>query len=96
MSSDITGHDRIPVELPNGEEAEVFNHCSVTTRHYVNSVNGHETFEPSVSPGDMRGTDTPDYITQRLARYLQMEWGIDATELGIQVIDISDDEIRRL
>ena len=76
------------------EELEVFNHVSVETRHYVNSVNGHETFDPIISAGDSPDMSAPDYVTERIAEYLWAEWGIEVSELdvGIQVINVESDE----
>lgn len=108
----VQGRDRITVarEVQDEEQAdfeengihyqelEVFNHVSVETRHYVNSVNGHETFEPNISAGDAPDMEAPDYVTKRIAEYLWMEWGIEVSELdaGIQVIDLQSDEYHRI
>lgn len=106
--SEITGHDRITVARPvedesqvdyededgQYEELEVFNHVNVQTRHYVNSVNGHETFDPIIGAGDM---DTPpEYVTRRIAEYLWTEWGIDldSLEVDIGVVDMTRDDIK--
>lgn len=77
-------------------EMEVYNHVSVMTRHYVNSVNGHESFAPTVTAGDSE--QVPDYVTERIAEYLWMEWGIEVSELeaGIQVIDPEADDVHRI
>lgn len=104
--SQVQGRDRITVarEVEDEEQAdfeddgtyyeefEVFNHVNVKTRHYVNSVNGHETFEPRIGAGDME--QPPDFVTERIAEYLWTEWGIEVSELeaGIQVIDVESDE----
>lgn len=91
MAQTVTGQDRILVEK-DGEEIEVWNHCSLQTRHYINSVNGHETFDPIITAGD-----SPDeldtYVTSRLASYLWNEWMIEVERLGIEVVNLSDDDV---
>lgn len=94
-TSDILGHDRIPVELPSGEEVEVWNHCNVQTRHYVNSVNGHETFGPILTAGDSRD-ELDTYVTERLASYLNSEFDINVEDLDIEVVNIEDPEVQLL
>jgi hypothetical protein len=89
----MTGRDVIIVEDEAGEEVQVFNHASVVERHYVNSVNGYETFEPVVSKGDSMGGERPDAITERLARVLYDEFGYKADEHDIRVIDPEDENV---
>lgn len=91
MSQTVTGKDTIPIEK-HGEEIEVWNHCNVQTRHYVNSVNGHETFEPVITAGDSN-LELDTYVTERLAEYLWAEWMIDVEKLGIEVVDIDAPEV---
>lgn len=105
---DVTGKDRIHVArevdkdddpdfVQDGqpyEELEVFNHVNVATRHYVNSVNGHETFEPQIGAGDM--TEPPEYVTERIAKHLYDEWLIEVEKHGIEVIDVNADNVRRI
>lgn len=106
----ITGNDRVHVakEVSSEDQAdytddgthyvelEVFNHVNVQTRHYVNSVNGHESFEPRIGAGDME--EPPDYVTKRIAEYLWHEWGIEVESLdvGIQVIDTEAEDVHRI
>lgn len=90
MEGDFTGRDRITVEK-DGEEIDVFNHVSVENHHYVNSVNGYETFEPRIYDGD-NPTQPPEVITERVADLLWAEWGIEAEDHGIDVIDPSDED----
>lgn len=92
----MKGRDRITVEDENGEEIEVFNHASVVERHYVNSVNGYETFEPIVSEGNSMAGEKPDAITERLARVLYDEFGCEVEDLGIRVIDPEDENVNVL
>lgn len=87
---DTTGQDRITVER-DGEEIEVFNHVSVINRHYINSVNGHESFAPIITSGD--SDERVDVVTERVADYLWHEWGIEAEKQGIEVIDPEDEEV---
>ena len=92
---DVTGQDRIVVER-DGEELYVTNHCSVVERHYVNSVNGYESFEPIISNGDSMAGEKPEYITATLAKTLYDEFGYEAEENGIEVIDFEEEEVRVL
>lgn len=89
---DLTGRDRITVER-DGEELEVFNNVSVTTYHYVNSVNGHERLDHRIAKGDMGDGPPPEAVTARVARILQDEWWIDPEIDGIEVIDVTDDDV---
>lgn len=82
---DLTGRDRIPV-VKDGEEIDVFNHVSVSTHHYINSINGYESFEPDVAKGDMGRGPQPEAVTPRVASLLR-DLGVDAESLGIEVID---------
>ena len=91
----LTGRDRITVER-DGKEIDVFNHVSVSTHHYVNSVNGYETFEPDVVKGDMGRGPQPDAVTPRVAKILRDEFHADVDDLGIEVIDPDSDEVRVL
>lgn len=91
MAQSITGRERILVDR-DGEELEVFNHVSVARYHYVNSVNGHETFEPQITAGD---SDMPvEYVTDRIAEYLEIEWMIDVEDHGIEVVDLDDPDVQ--
>ena len=89
---DFTGRDRILVEK-DGEEIDVFNHASVSTHHYVNSVNGYETFEPKVAKGDMGDGPKPEAVTPRLANVLRDEFHVDLEDQGIDVIDPESEEV---
>ena len=90
----MSGHgDRLTVQDENGEEVEVFNHASVVQRHYVNSVNGYESFEPIVSEGDTGRGRTPEAVTKRLSDLLYDEFGIDVEDIGVRVIDPGSEEV---
>ncbi|WP_455448331.1 hypothetical protein [Natrinema thermotolerans] len=89
---DLSGRDRIVVEK-DGEEIDVFNHVSVSTHHYVNSVNGYETFEPTVSKGDMGDGPKPEAVTPRIAEMLWHEFHAEVEDLGIDVIDPESEEV---
>lgn len=82
--------------IRDGEEIEVFDHVSVSTNHYVNSVNGFETFEPDIAKGDMGVGPQPEAVTERVANLLQAEWRIDVDDLDIEVININDDDVQVL
>jgi hypothetical protein len=88
----LTGKDRILVER-QGEEVEVFNHENVSTHHYVNSINGYESFEGDVYPGDYPAGEPPEAVTPRVTRLLYDEFGIDVASLGIETIDPNDPEV---
>lgn len=88
----MTNRDVVVVENADGEQVEVFNHVSVVERHYVNAVNGYETFDPIVSKGDGM-SEKPDAVTPRVARLLYDEFGADVDELEIEVIDPEDEEV---
>lgn len=92
----VMGKDRIPVER-DGEELTVFNHVSVEQSHYINSVNGYDSFTVRVYAGDSVGGDGPSYVTKRVAMVLHDEFGIDlfggTHPQGIDVIDVTDDDV---
>ncbi|ELZ04960.1 hypothetical protein [Natrialba asiatica] len=88
----FTGRGRITVER-DGEEIEVFNHVSVSTHHYVNSVNGYESFEADISKGDMGGGPEPNVVTERVAQLVFAEFNIDVGNRDIKVIDPESDEV---
>ena len=91
MSAELTGRDVITVDR-DGEEIEVYNHVTVTKQHYVNSVNGHDSFDGPVEAGD-GGIGEPDAVTPRIAYLLDSEFGVDVEQHGIEVIDPEDDEV---
>jgi len=80
--------------MEDGDEIEVFDHVSVSTKHYVNSVNSYETFEPDVVKGDMGRGPQPEAVTERVAELLFAEFHIEVEELGIEVIDPQSDEVQ--
>lgn len=89
---DLTGRDRITVEK-DGERIDVFNHASISQHHYVNSVNGYETFEPSIAKGDMGDGPKPEAVTPRLATLLYDEFRVEVEQQGIDVIDPESEEV---
>lgn len=77
------------------ETIEVFDHVTVVEEHYVNSVNGHESFTGKISGGDAAHLDTPDAVTARVADYLWHEFHIDKLPLmDIRVVDIESDDVQ--
>ena len=88
----MPGSERLTVEV-DGERIEVFNHVSVAQFHYVNSINGYETFEPNIKRGDMMGGRKPQAVTERVATVLYDEFMIEVEDHGIRVIDPSDPEV---
>ena len=78
------------------EELEVFDHVSVTQQHYVNSVNGYETYVGKIAGGDDPHLDKPEAVTERVADLLWHEFSIDGEleERGIRVVDMSSENVR--
>lgn len=77
-------------------EVEVFDHVSVVQEHYVNSVNGYETFTGKIARGDDSHGTPPQAVTERVARLLWSEFSIDldADQYDhIEVVDIESDEV---
>lgn len=89
-----TYQDRIPVEV-GGEEVEVFNHVTVPQEHYVNAINGYETFHGPVQAGD-GGIGQPDAVTRRVANLLLDEFNLDVRDQGIDVIDLDAEDVVHL
>jgi len=82
-------HGEVSTVDVDGEEIEVWDHVSVSKHHYVNSVNGYETFEPEVFEGDMGGRGPqPEAVTARVASILD-DIGVSCENLGIRVVDMS-------
>jgi hypothetical protein len=59
-------------------------------------VNGYETFEADISKGDMGGGPAPDAVTKRVADMLWHEFSIDVEDHGIEVVDMSEDDVHQL
>jgi len=95
MTPDVTGRDVLHVEH-DGEEKEVYNHVSVSQHHYVNSVNGYESFGASIAKGDMGDGPAPDAVTKRVARLLSDAFAVDIEEQGIEVIDLDAEDVHLL
>lgn len=76
------------------ETLEVFDHVTVTQQHYINSVNGYETFTGKIAGGDDPSLDEPEAVTERVANLLWHEFGIDGLpSMGIRVVDIESDDV---
>lgn len=76
------------------ETLEVFDHVTVIQQHYVNSVNGYETFTGKIAGGDDPHLDEPEAVTERVANLLWHEFGIDGLpSMGIRVVDIESDDV---
>jgi len=72
----------------------VFDHVTVTQQHYVNSVNGYETFTGKITGGDDPNLNEPEAVTERVAEYLWHEFSIDGLpSMGIRVVDIESDDV---
>lgn len=71
---------------------EVYNHATVTKSHYINSVNGYETHVIDLGQGDTRDV-VPEYVTERLARILRDDFGIDVDDRDIGVVNVTDDDV---
>lgn len=75
------------------EELEVFNHVTVPQEHYINSVNGYETFNGPIKAGD-GSIGKPDAVTERVSRMLWDEFTIDLDDYeDIAVVDIDSVEV---
>lgn len=96
MSANGLEHGERATVVRDDEEIEVFDHVSVSTKHYVNSVNGYETFEPDIAKGDMGVGPQPEAVTERVADLLWSEFSIEVEDLGIEVIDPEDDDVQML
>jgi hypothetical protein len=72
-------------------EVEVFDHVTVTESHYVNSVNGYETWQ-EISAGDDPVGDQPDAVTKRVADLLWHEFSINVEKEGIEVVDVASED----
>lgn len=96
MSNAGLEHGERATVMRDGEEIEVFDHVSVSQHHYVNSVNGYETFEPDIAMGDMGRGPEPEAVTKRVADLLWHEFSIEVEKEGIEVVDMSDSDIKVL
>ena len=95
MNAGLQHGERSMVEV-DGDEIEVWDHVSVSKHYYINSVNGHETFEPEVFEGDMGGHGPqPSAVTMRVAATLD-DIGVDVDQLGIRVVDMSREDVQEL
>jgi len=86
--------ERITVEC-DGEELEVFNWVNVKQPAVVRGHNPIvEKFEAEIGAGD--STKTPEAVTHWLATELDVEFGIDVEDQGIEIIDPTDVEVNVL
>ncbi|MFC6975847.1 hypothetical protein ACFQL1_16045 [Halomicroarcula sp. GCM10025709] len=96
MADGLQHGERATVRV-DGDELEVFDHVSISTHHYVNSVYGYETFEADIAAGDMGHGPEPEAVTARVARLLQSTWHIDVwNDHDIEVVDMDRDDVEVL
>lgn len=87
-ASDLRRRDRIEVER-DGETLDVYNWVTMERASRVRGNNPVvEHFEPCIFGGDSRME--PDAVTDWVARELIVEFDIDVTDHGIEVVDIED------
>jgi len=76
----------------DGEQITVYNWANVNQPAVLRGGNPTvELFDCAIGAGD--SPETPDYITEWLAVQLEIEFGIDPSRHGIEVIDIESDEV---
>lgn len=84
--------DRITVRLPSGDECVVYNWINVSQPSIVRGgPSCVEYFEADIGAGDMQ--QTPEYITTWVDETLWREYTIDSSNHGIEVIDVTDDDV---
>lgn len=82
-------------EAGTNEEVTVYDHVTVVEEHYVNSVNGYETFN-RVKKGDDSHGSPPEAVTERVARLLWHEFNIDLDKSeydNIRVVDTNAENV---
>lgn len=88
---------RIQNEDGEVEELTVYDHVTIMQQHYINPVNGYETFHGRVSAGDGPAQGEPDAVTKRVADLMWTEFGMDiANNDRIRVIDIGAENVEEL
>lgn len=90
-STQLRRKDRITVER-DGEEVEVFNWANVrrfSTVRASNPVVSHD--DTRIGAGD--STMKPDAVTHWVAEELDAEFSINPEKHGIEVIDVTSDEV---
>lgn len=81
------------VEEDDVETYEVFDHVSIIMEHYINSVNGYETYPEKVAAGDNPLNEKPEAITERVADMLWHEFGLEPETRDIEVINMDSDDV---
>jgi len=82
--------ERLTVEQ-NGEEKTVYNWANIMQPAVVRGHNPVvEKFDPDIGAGD--SPEKPDAITHWLAEELWHEFGIEAEDHGIEVVNVESDE----
>lgn len=83
--------ERITV-VCDGKEIDVFNWVNVKQPAIVRGHNPVvERFNAEIGAGD--STHTPEAVTPWLAEELELEFSIDVTEYGIEIIDPTSEEV---
>lgn len=83
-------YDFIDVEV-DGENKAVYNWCNVKQPAVVRGSGEVEKFEPVIGRGDC--TKTPEAVTHWLAEELRLNFDIEPEQLGIDVIDVTEEEV---
>jgi len=92
--SDLTlrQRDRLTVVDTDGEERDVFGWATVERVTHVRGSNPVvDTLELNVFAGDSRMK--PEAVTHWLAEEIEAEYGTDVGDLGIDVIDPTDEGV---
>jgi hypothetical protein len=88
---ELQRRERIEVER-DGEELVVFNCVNIKQPAVVRGSNPVvEKFEAEIGAGD--SPMKPDAVTHWVAEELDVEFGIDPTDQGIEVVDVTSDEV---
>lgn len=83
--------DRITIER-DGERLDVFNWVNITQKSVIYAGAGStERFTMEIGAGD--SSIKPERITEWIAKELWHEYGFDAEENGIEVVDVESDEV---
>jgi len=85
--------DKITVQH-NDEEKTVYNCVKVKCPSIAHGGEPLESLQYEVVVGESEST--PEYITKWLNRELGNEFGIDASEFGIGIIDVDSDDVETL
>lgn len=88
--------NQVRIEQDDGSHREVtvYDHVTISEEHYVNSVNGYETFHAPISAGDSPGRPRPEAVTKRISELLWVEFGIDVETMdGIEIVDMESENV---